>query len=89
MWVPAGNEVVLKTAWPPLTGTSTAAPPSTLNATSPVMASGAADVTVAVNVTSCPNVDDGTSDTSTVVVDAWVTVWPTVPVLAKKSPLPR
>ncbi|MFE7546367.1 hypothetical protein [Streptomyces platensis] len=53
-----------------------------------VPAPGATGATVAVNVTDWPTTDGSGDDVTTVVVDAWFTVWVSVPTDEVKLALP-
>src|SRR5688572_31266336 len=89
---PTVNADVFIVATPTLkaTGAPTGVPLSR-NCTVPlgVPAPGATALTVAVKVTACPTTDGLTDEVTAVVVLALITVWMTLPALARKLPSPE
>jgi hypothetical protein len=86
VWLPAANADVLKAAWPePSTGTfevRTLLP--SVKVTVPT-GTPPPEVTLAVKVTECPNVDGLGDELTVVVVAKFCTTWTVLPLLAAKT----
>ncbi|GAA5610949.1 hypothetical protein Spla01_02096 [Streptomyces platensis] len=90
VWVPTLSAFVETLAVPPDSVPVKVGPPVMTKVTVPVgvPAPGTTGATVAVNVTVSPNTDGSGAEMTVVVVDAWPTVWVSVPTDPTKLPSP-